>query len=232
MDKDKELLLCPFCGGEASVRVLEYDDDCKVWGVFCESDLESEYSHGHFVDNYSTEAEAIAAWNTCASDFYPYEQRIVGNGSNWGEIMRDAYDDLMASASESCTPDEIADLEAHIAATLGGQSAKITAEQVMTIAGKHQPDYCSDTHVCFDWQAIADELNVTLDSRECTPHGEWESISQTQEVRHVFCECGYELGTDEHDSWPFQSTRLFAMPNFCPECGRKIHKAVKRRDAQ
>ena len=59
-----ELLPCPFCGGEASVKVLEYDDDCKVWGVFCELDLESEYSHGHFVDNYPTEAEAIEAWNT------------------------------------------------------------------------------------------------------------------------------------------------------------------------
>lgn len=61
-----ELKPCPFCGGEASVKVLEYDDDCKVWGVFCEQDLESEYSHGHFVDNYPTEAEAIEAWNTRA----------------------------------------------------------------------------------------------------------------------------------------------------------------------
>lgn len=40
----------------------------------------------------------------------------------------------------------------------------LTAEQVMAIAGKHQPDYCSDTHVCFDWQAIADELNAKLGS--------------------------------------------------------------------
>lgn len=46
--------------------MLEYDDDCKVWGVFCESDLGNEYSHGHFVDNYPTEAEAIDAWNTRA----------------------------------------------------------------------------------------------------------------------------------------------------------------------
>jgi len=58
--------LCPFCGGEASVKVLEYDDDCKVYGVFCESDLQSEQSHGHFIDNYPSEAEAITAWNTRA----------------------------------------------------------------------------------------------------------------------------------------------------------------------
>ena len=71
-----------------------------------------------------------------------------------------------------------------------------------------------------------DELNAALGGAECTPHGEWESISQSQEVRHVFCDCGYELGMDERDSWPIQSTRLFAMPNYCQECGRKIRKAV------
>ena len=42
----------------------------------------------------------------------------------------------------------------------------LTAEQVMAIAGKHQPDYCSDTHVCFEWRAIADELNATLGGGE------------------------------------------------------------------
>lgn len=50
--------------------------------------------------------------------------------------------------------------------TLG--SGTLTAEQVMKIAGKHQPDYCSDTHVCFDWQAIADELNTMLERGECS----------------------------------------------------------------
>ena len=77
-------------------------------------------------------------------------------------------------------------------------------------------------------QEIADELNATLGGGECTPHGEWKSISQTQEVRHVFCECGFELGMDRRDSFPFECTKLFAMPNFCSECGRKIRKAVKR----
>ena len=59
---------------------------------------------------------------TLGSERHAYEQRIVGDGSNWGEIMRDAYDELMASANESCTPGEIADLEAHIAATLGNRT--------------------------------------------------------------------------------------------------------------
>lgn len=87
-----------------------------------------------------------------------------------------AGDDMTITAHEVYENDELKpwfDLEFHeyftpeqtIAATLGG--GKITAEQVMAIAGRHQPDYCSDTHVCFDWQAIADELNATLGSGTC-----------------------------------------------------------------
>lgn len=73
-------------------------------------------------------------------------------------------------------------------------------------------------------QAVA----ATLGGGECTPHGEWERVSQTQEVRHVYCECGRELGMDRRDSFPFERTHLFAMPNYCQECGRKIRKMVKR----
>jgi hypothetical protein len=60
-----ELCNCPFCGGQAIVMCLDYADDCPqaVWGVFCEDDLNAEYPHGHFIDNYATEREAIEAWN-------------------------------------------------------------------------------------------------------------------------------------------------------------------------
>ena len=78
-------------------------------------------------------------------------------------------------------------------------------------------------------EKTAQAIAATLGAGECIPHGEWESISQSQEVRHVFCDCGYELGMDERDLWPFRSTRLFAMPNYCQECGRRIRKrAVER----
>ena len=56
--------------------------------------------------------------------------------------------------------------------------------------------------------------------RTCTPHGEWDQISQMQQVRRMFCDCGHWLGTDERDG--FFGTRLFAMPKYCPECGRKL----------
>ena len=63
---------------------------------------------------------------------------------------------------------------------------------------------------------------------ECVPHGEWIRISQTQEARHVYCECGYELGVDRRDSFPFKHTQLFTMTNYCPNCGRKIQREVER----
>ena len=121
------------------------------------------------------------------------------------------------------------------ATTLGG--GKLTAEQVREVVEKHWHDLTAGYDMpaatalpeySYDWQAIADELNTVIGGGECTPHGEWKRVSQTQEVRHVFCDCGYELGMDERDSFPFQRTRLFAMPNYCKECGRRIRKAVKR----
>jgi hypothetical protein len=123
------------------------------------------------------------------------------------------------------------------AATLGEVRAgssrfELTAEQVREAIfnGSSYASYDGAKYYAdgIGMQAIADELNAALGGGECVTHGEWESISQTQEVRHVFCGCGYELGMDRRDSFPFECTKLFAMPNFCPDCGAKIRKAVKR----
>lgn len=86
-----QLKPCPFCGGEASVRVLEYDDDCRVWGVFCESDLNAEYNHGHCVDNYPTEQAAIEAWNTRAERTCRIEEVPLG-----------IHDDTTADVCSEC----------------------------------------------------------------------------------------------------------------------------------
>lgn len=53
---------CPFCGGQAKLMSMDYSCG-EVWGVFCVDDLAAEYSHGHYVDNYATDEDAIAAWN-------------------------------------------------------------------------------------------------------------------------------------------------------------------------
>ena len=41
------------------------EEGWKVWGVWCVDDMNAEdyRNHGHFIDNYATEAEAIDAWN-------------------------------------------------------------------------------------------------------------------------------------------------------------------------
>lgn len=58
--------------------------------------------------------------------------------------------------------------------------------------------------------------------RICVPHGEWERISQTREFRRMFCDCGYELGLDRHETLPYEHTLYCPMPYFCPECGARI----------
>ena len=59
--------------------------------------------------------------------------------------------------------------------------------------------------------------------RTCRPSGEWKSISQTQEVRHVSCsECGHEFGMERRYTIPFERTLLVELPNFCPNCGAEV----------
>ena len=73
MSNETTLLPCPFCGGEAEVRRLDLDaidDGLQVYGVWCVDDLHAVehggWQHGHYIDNYATKAEAIAAWNVRA----------------------------------------------------------------------------------------------------------------------------------------------------------------------
>ena len=58
----EKLKPCPFCGGKAELLTMRYKGG-EVYGVFCRADLDQEYQHGHFIDNYDAKAEAITAWN-------------------------------------------------------------------------------------------------------------------------------------------------------------------------
>lgn len=166
-----ELLPCPFCGGEAHIWNSGYFYNGKCFKCGC-----TLSGHG-----YTTEAEAIAAWNTRT-------ERV----------------------DERETIDKTGDIVTHDNRATGGT---LTAEQVMAIAGKHQPDYCSDTHVCFDWQAIADELNACA---ERTCHIEvHDNLAETDGMGDVWLEC------DEcHWQMPLEPT----TPRFkhCPNCGAKV----------
>ena len=71
-------------------------------------------------------------------------------------------------------------------------------------------------------------IHVGLDGRTyvpertCTPHGEWESVSQTQEVRRLVCDCGEELGMEERGTLPWRYHHRASLPNYCPKCGARI----------
>ena len=63
LDGVKELKPCPFCGGEARVQHQSrklYGDVVDWYGVYCNKQFCG------YVSGQSTEAEAIAAWNTRA----------------------------------------------------------------------------------------------------------------------------------------------------------------------
>ena len=133
-----ELKLCPFCGGWAYVH--EHYLEPFGFSVGCRTDdCRGKRENTGFT--YKTEAEAIAAWNTRAdyhgyeqaaieawksiktwntrAEHHVYEQRITGSGSDWGEIMCDAFDSLLASACEACTFDELERFRAYIIKEVG-----------------------------------------------------------------------------------------------------------------
>lgn len=107
MSDETTLLPCPFCGGEADNRWrYRKPGEYACYWVLC-------VRCGCATTAYDTEAEAIAAWNTRA-EHHVYEQRITGSGSDWGEIMCDAFDSLLESACDACTFDELERFRAYI----------------------------------------------------------------------------------------------------------------------
>lgn len=95
---------------------------------------------------------------------------------------------------------------------------KLTAEQVMSIAGKHQPDYCSDTHACFDWQAIADELNAALGGGECEFVIE-DNMNESEGMGDVWFRC-----TNCNTTFDYHADDWLMKQNYCPKCGKKVKR--------
>ncbi|MBR5305957.1 MAG: Lar family restriction alleviation protein [Oscillospiraceae bacterium] len=65
--KNKELLSCPFCGGEAEVVNILWLEDCFLTCKGC----------GIVTPSYDTEEKAITAWNTRTNTI------PVGNGKDY-----------------------------------------------------------------------------------------------------------------------------------------------------
>ena len=72
-----ELKPCPFCGGEAQLRVFGWIDHKEHYGIRCLSCL------AQTMDYYNTEEDAIEAWNTrwerkCNLIPAPYREFTIG----------------------------------------------------------------------------------------------------------------------------------------------------------
>lgn len=144
---------------------------------------------------------------------------------------------LAATCEPVLTPEQA------IAATMGGQRSTVEIDELLDefesecfmLRVEASETRARDDVVRESYERILNEfagrIAATVGQGTCIPHGEWERLSQTQEFRRMYCDCGYELGMDSRDSFPFARTAYAAMPRFCPECGARIvskGKAVKR----
>jgi len=97
----------------------------------------------------------------------------------------------------------------------------VTAEQVQELMGDHSSQYPSPTDPYvwiteYDYQAIADELNAAMVGRgTCHDKGNIE--------RFICSECGCRLDLQD-DDWEATMwlDEAAMVPNYCPNCGRRV----------
>lgn len=134
-NRTTELLPCPFCGGEAETLTAESMYGGYLFGIMC-NDCRSRG------DVYTTEAEAIAAWNSRA-DYHGYEQAAI---EAWESIKawntRAANDTLTAEQVRKAIMD---------CSRRGG----VTCDGGWYIEGEPQ-----------HWQRMADRLNALVSDNE------------------------------------------------------------------
>lgn len=88
-----ELACCPFCGRPAKLMHLGEDEEAGPWGVFCTGDDDPYGYHGHGIENYATEEEAVEAWNSWPKNGVDEIRRQMGYLSH----ERNNFEQLMGS---------------------------------------------------------------------------------------------------------------------------------------
>ena len=180
----------------------------EIANYFCErfACCDAEFANCKYCIGLPQGGQCELGWCNDESKALGIEQPDYGGGECEPVNLQELYDKL-SELEQTATPS-------------GG---KLTAEQVMAIAGRHQPDYCSDTHVCFDWQAIADELNAAIGGVDSSAD---DALALLDEIR--------EAGRISYDDY----SRLFDAVAILGggECESKVEnwinavvqKAVKR----
>ena len=105
-------------------------------------------------------------------------------------------------------------------------SGKLTAEQVRSaiLNGSHYASYDGAKYYAdgIGMQAIADELNATLGGGECEYVIE-DNMNESEGMGDVWFRC-----TNCGTTFDYYADDWLMKQNFCPHCGFKIWKAVKR----
>ena len=205
-----------------------YDLD-PYWDMFdCEERECAPEWDGHTPDEAVARIATLGSWTSSSEAANP-QVRCTDSGRN--TLVRDGED------SHTLLPCPFCGGEAHAYRNnlwhVGCEhahngcvtmSAFVTEAEAIAAWNTRACDQCEGGAVPMTDEAMAEHGWVR--ERTCRPSGEWKSISQTQEVRHVSCsECGHEFGMERRYTIPFERTLLVELPNFCPNCGAEVMDA-------
>lgn len=77
--------------------------------------------------------------------------------------------------------------------------------------------------VCISKCSPAQAIEATLGRGECEAEVEVVEFSQMQEIHRFTCsECGESFGAEEHGGLFGLVLDKVKLPNYCPNCGRKV----------
>ena len=93
-------------------------------------------------------------------------------------------------------------------------------ERVVSVTVGELQSLCTDAWDC--GASDEDVSDMSIHERTCHPKGDWEPMSQTQKVRRLICDCGYEFGIDRENMLPFTFSDMCELPNYCPHCGARM----------
>lgn len=101
-----ELLNCPFCGGEAHVRIMNPNDPNDSFSHFYyRAGCDTAMCPGNYVCNwiFSSDKEAIEAWNTRADTCGWFEDGVCRKRDAEDYALADALDTRAELTVEKCT---------------------------------------------------------------------------------------------------------------------------------
>jgi len=244
-DNRTTLLPCPFCGGEAELKLYQNGD----WQIICYHADGCIMRESDLSDCYWESVQTLARqWNTRA-DYHGYEQAAIeawesikawntraelGSGTLTAEQVRKAifagsvyasYDGAQyyASGIEQAIADELN-------AMLGSDNeyeAKMDALLCRLTNGKWSKTRAYDLDFmvsCVDeeYETLYAKELAELGSGTCSIVKTWSDSDYVDDWRYRCSECGCNIPVNERDP---ETGDVINAANYCPNCGRKVVSA-------